>query len=188
MWKPSSMWSCLPWSYRNLIPYQIALSSSFIPRIGACPEIFPMYSNCILMPFYYNLSAILPSASASLLRTATRQSAWSFRCSLSNWKLVFWASSWSLNILPFLSKTSINWSCSLVVSSSPSAVNRFRFRPSWDVDAISGFEAGCLLLAGPAYQNPSRWTWCIVPFIQSLKGSLEFPERLIKLFQLWSLV
>ena len=108
--------------------------------------------NVLWPPPSYNLSAILPRASANLRRTATKLSPWSFRCSLSCWKLVFWASSWATSILPFLSKTSIKWYCRLLVSSSPSIAIIFLFLASWEAERITGFQVGCFSLVIAACQ------------------------------------
>lgn len=110
---------------------------------------FQMLCTLLLWSFFlhYNLSAILPRAFASLSSTATMLLAVSFWCWRSSWKLMFWASSCSLSILPFFSNTSINWLCK--DSSSSSVGSRFRFRSPWDVEPISGFEAGCFSLLVP---------------------------------------
>lgn len=101
-------------------------------------------------PVRYNLSAILPKASASLLRTPIKLLTSSFRCSRSSWKFTFWDSSWALSIFAFFSSTSTNWFCRLTVSSSSSVASLFRFRPSWEVDPISRFEAGSFSFVVPA--------------------------------------
>lgn len=114
----------------------------------------------------YNLSAILPRASASLLRTPIKLSVWSFLWSLSSWQLIFMASNWVFIILLFCSTISISWPCRLVTP--PSGETRFRFFPSRDVEPFSGFKAGCCSFGVPMRVNPiSKNVYSLNAFICS---------------------
>lgn len=117
----------------------------------------------------YNFSAILKSASATLLRVASMPSAWSFLCSRFNWEFLLWASSWEISSFPFLSRALTKWYCRLVViaSSWSSVATRILFRAPWELERISGFNCGqsSFTIPGDGEQNHwivmQLWEYCM---------------------------